>query len=288
VARLLHCPYCQAEFPFADWQRAATCPSCDRRLSFFEATGQAAPDVTAPAVRRQAAAETGAAAGQAAGMPGAENAGLGIEDEAALRAARLAAIAQAPAGMLPAMVGMATRATTMDLNSARLAPPQGRTFLGKPLGWTSGWTIVLATWLVVGAALVLARIDMGHLTALSARESAAITAVERGQLETGVTYSHALDLLAARVDPLAKLTGQTNSRARARWFAFDRPWEKRVYVYWEYPGYVPLAWTVGGGEVKPDGDTAKTLKDAVVSAQAAQQQQQKNQEVGPPTYTLPN
>jgi hypothetical protein len=189
--------------------------------------------------------------------------------------------------MLPAMVGMATRAATLDLDAARVPATSGRTFLGKPLGWTSGWTIVFAIWLVAGAALVLARIDMGHLTALSARESAAITAVERGQLEAGVTYSHALDLLAARVDPLAKLTGQTNSRARARWFAFDRPWEKRIYVYWEFPGYVPLAWTVGGGEVKPDGDTAKVLRDAVVSAQQAKQQEQKNQEVGAPTYTLP-
>ena len=42
MARLLGCPHCRAEFTFDDWARATACPACGLRLSFFEASGQAA------------------------------------------------------------------------------------------------------------------------------------------------------------------------------------------------------------------------------------------------------
>ena len=40
----------------------------------------------------------------------------------------------------------------------------------------------------------------------------------------------------------------------------DRPWEDRVYVYWELGDYEPLAWTVDDdGTVTPDADTERLL-----------------------------
>ena len=238
MARLLHCPYCLADFPFADWQRAATCPSCDRRLTFFEASGQAAP-------------------------AGGWNATEDVEEGRAIRSAHAAAIAQAPVVALPTIVGMTSRAAAVPVPPG--AHPAGtKTFFGKPLGWTRGWTMIVVIWLVVAAGLTAIRLEMGHLTALNNREAAAITAVERGQLEPGVSYGHALDLLATRMDPLASLTG---ARSDARWYVFDRSWENRLYVYWQLPGYQPLVWTVQGDTPAADGETMLVLKAAVHGSQ---------------------
>lgn len=241
MPRLLHCPHCLAEFPFADWQRAATCPRCERRLSFFEASGQVAPsDDVAPAE----------------GVGGADEA---AQAEAA-RAARAAAIAQAPIVALPTIVNMTARAATMSVPAPGTHPAGVNTFFGKPLAWSRGWTIVLVVWLLAAAGLTVIRLEMGHLTALDGRERAAITTVEHGELEPGVSYSHALDLLASRVDPLAVLT---SARSTARWYVFDRSWENRLYVYWQIPGYQPLSWTVQGDTASADGETALILKAAV-------------------------
>jgi hypothetical protein len=39
VARPLHCPHCQAEFTYAEWQKNAACPSCGESVSFSAAAG---------------------------------------------------------------------------------------------------------------------------------------------------------------------------------------------------------------------------------------------------------
>ena len=54
MARLLSCPHCHAEFGFEEWAKAASCPSCGRRVSFFEANGQAARQSGAPDQAEQA------------------------------------------------------------------------------------------------------------------------------------------------------------------------------------------------------------------------------------------
>jgi hypothetical protein len=56
----LRCPYCAAEFDLAAWRRAATCPTCGRRVRFEAATAAA-----------QAAGETAAARGGGTGPPAA-------------------------------------------------------------------------------------------------------------------------------------------------------------------------------------------------------------------------
>ena len=71
----------------------------------------------------------------------------------------------------------------MDL--PRHAASRGRTFAGKPLGWTRGWTVVVLVWAVAAAVLVAARVEVGHVTALSAREAAAIDAVEASKVAAG-------------------------------------------------------------------------------------------------------
>jgi hypothetical protein len=39
MARPLHCPHCEAEFTYADWQMNAACPSCGESVSFTAAAG---------------------------------------------------------------------------------------------------------------------------------------------------------------------------------------------------------------------------------------------------------
>jgi hypothetical protein len=199
MARPLQCPYCLTEFPFADWQRAASCPSCGRPLSFFEASGAVVPSASGGATNAPAAG-----------------------------------------------AGAASRVTTIP------------TFGNKPLQWTRGWTVVVAVWIIVAVALGLARIELGHLTALSARESKAIAQLRAAPLEDGVTYGQALQLVRQRFE----LMGGT-----PQWYVNDRSWERQVWIEWDMKsglGDVLLLWHVGyDGAVHPDPDTLFHLKDLV-------------------------
>lgn len=47
MARPLHCPHCQAEFSYADWQKNASCPTCGERVSFSAAAGLPEPQASA-------------------------------------------------------------------------------------------------------------------------------------------------------------------------------------------------------------------------------------------------
>ena len=153
----------------------------------------------------------------------------------------------------------------MDL--PRHAAPGGRTLAGKPLGWTRGWTVVVLVWALAAAVLVAARVEVGHVTALSAREAAAIDAVEASKVAAGgvggeagggeLTTAEALQLVLKKYGTTAAAEG---GAARPQWYAMDRPWEDRVYVYWELGDYQPLAWAVDDdGTVTPDAETEVLL-----------------------------
>jgi hypothetical protein len=146
----------------------------------------------------------------------------------------------------------------MDL--PRHAASRGRTLAGKPLGWTRGWTVVVLVWAVAAAVLVAARVEVGHVTALSAREAAAIDAVEASKVAAGggeLTTAEALQLVLKKYGTTAAAEG---GAARPQWYAMDRPWEDRVYVYWELGDYRPLAWAVDDdGTVVPDAETKVLL-----------------------------
>ena len=153
----------------------------------------------------------------------------------------------------------------MDL--PRHAAPRGRTLAGKPLGWTRGWTVVVLVWALAAAVLVAARVEVGHVTALSAREAAAIDAVEASKVAAGgvggaagggeLTTAEALQLVLKKYGTTAAAEG---GAARPQWYAMDRPWEDRVYVYWELGDYRPLAWAVDDdGTVVPDAETKVLL-----------------------------
>jgi len=151
----------------------------------------------------------------------------------------------------------------------RHAAARGRTFLGKPLGWTRGWIVVVLVWAVAAALLVAARVEVGPVTALSAREATAIDAVEASKVPAGgvggeaggaegdLTTAEALQLVLKKYGTTAAAEG---GAARPQWYAMDRPWEDRVYVHWELGDYEPLTWAVDDdGTVTPDAETKALL-----------------------------
>jgi len=220
VATALTCPHCQAQFGFDDWSKAASCPACGRRVSFFAASGRPEP-----------------AAGPAEG-DGRSAAGATVQ---------------------PGPIA----------ESRPSSPVAGRyTLIGKPLVWTRGWTIVVVVWLVAAAALGAARVSMGHMAVLTPHELAAVTAVREAKVSTGATNEDVLRYLASH-DPslagqlLATATGKSDKTATATWYAFDRPWEHRVYVTWQLPARgLVLSWTVENGQVRPDTGTRLELSKA--------------------------
>jgi hypothetical protein len=49
-----------------------------------------------------------------------------------------------------------------------------------------------------------------------------------------------------------RLLGIDGSLPRPRWYAFDRPWERRVYVVWDFGNRVTLSFAVRNGTVRAD------------------------------------
>lgn len=147
------------------------------------------------------------------------------------------------------------------MDAAPPRDPSGRSAFGKPLVWTRGWTVVAAVWAVAAALLLAARIDVGRVAALSPREARAVAAVQAAEVEPGVTTAAALQTVMRRHG--VALDREDGGPARPRWYAIDRPWERRVYVYWELPDDGTLAWTVDdGGAVTPSAETALVLRAA--------------------------
>jgi len=223
----LSCPHCGQTFDFAAWSSNASCPHCGKRVRFEEA---AAAGVAAAAVGGGAAGGAGSGAAISGAGQGAAEAGT-------------------PPPPAPPEARPAVAPVSAPLPSA---PPLERTFFGKPLRWTRGWTIVVVVWALAAVALAVVRVEMGHLTVLSPRERGAISQVERGHLQPGVTYGQALVLVLARMGA---------SAGTPTWFVQDRPWEHRVYVDWQLGADV-LSWGVSyGGQVTPSPDTALILKE---------------------------
>ena len=94
---------------------------------------------------------------------------------------------------------------------------------------------------------------MGHLTALSQRERAAIRDVQGAELARGVSNGEALAMVLAKHGMVFGL--------EPRWHAQDRPWEDRVNVSREPGADLRLGWTVAyDGAVAPGAETGLFLK----------------------------
>ena len=134
-------------------------------------------------------------------------------------------------------------------------PPLPRTLLGKPLAWTTAWTVVVIVWALSAVGLAAVRLDMGRVSVLNARERAAITAVEQAELEPGVPCAQALSYAVGWLGGAAP---------RPVWYVQDRPWERRTYVSWELGDEVRLSWTVGDdGDVQAGAETTAFLEQVV-------------------------
>jgi len=117
----------------------------------------------------------------------------------------------------------------------------------------------VAVWAVVALGLGLARWQMGEQTAWSAQETQAVSWVR----EYSPDDVHRCDELLAAVTRSAP-TGSQEEPTVARWYAFERPWEGRVYVMWEWGG-AALGFVVEEGRVRPDDETRLVLKQAARS-----------------------
>jgi hypothetical protein len=142
----------------------------------------------------------------------------------------------------------------------RTVPPRQterfeRRLLGKPMRWSRGSSAVLVVWLLVGAGLLAARLDMGHLTAWSAREAAAVAQVRAFKPDGVHRTDELLDVVAREL--ALREVGRPQG---PRWYAFERSWEDRVYVVWEWSEGAVLWFTVHGGEVRPDDEARLILR----------------------------
>jgi hypothetical protein len=135
-------------------------------------------------------------------------------------------------------------------------PPPSRTLFGKPLRLTTAWAAVILIWAGAAGGLAAVRLDMGHLTALSQRERAALVEVQGAELERDVTTGEVLAMTLARFGAVAGTTPQ--------WYVQERPWEDKVYVIWELGAELRLGWTVANdGTVAPGAETELFLKEVV-------------------------
>ncbi len=138
----------------------------------------------------------------------------------------------------------------------QLAPAAARTLFGKPLRFTAAWAAVFLIWAGATGGLAAVRLDIGHLTALSQRERAAIVEVQEAELERDVTNSEALAMVLARFGAVFGTAPQ--------WYVQDRSWEDKVYVTCEVGADLRLGWTVAyDGAVAPGAETELFLKQVV-------------------------
>ena len=283
MARLLGCPYCRADFTFDDWARGTACPACGQRLSFFEASGQAAP---APAPAGQAVSWGQAASAAPASVPAplvaavppvaAVPAPAVVAAAPVAAAARLVAAAPAPVDAPvapPPAAAMPWDAAPIVVAAAPAAAslphaPHVYTMGGKALRWSTGWTVVLVIWAVVAVGLVATRVEMGPVTVMTPAETAAIAAARAVKLPTGASTETVLRYSATHDLTLEGHVATIPAGGTEMWYAFDRPWEHRIYVYTELPGAslvgknADLTWTVADGVATPDGATRAALTKA--------------------------
>jgi hypothetical protein len=153
----LRCPHCSAEFDFAGWQKAASCPACGRRVRFDEAVAAAA------------AAGATATDAEAASVP--EDAG------------------RASSALPPANV---MNAPPPAASAGGGSAGADRYLLGRPRRWTRAWSVVVLVWVVAACGLAVARVEAGHGAVLTPRDRGAIAAVQAAPLESGTTYGDAM------------------------------------------------------------------------------------------------
>jgi hypothetical protein len=136
------------------------------------------------------------------------------------------------------------------------APAPARRLFGKPLRFTAAWATVFLIWAGATGGLAAVRLDMGHLTALSQRERAAIVEVQEAELERDITNGEALAMVLARFGAVFGTAPQ--------WYVQDRSWEDKAYVTWELGADLRLGWTVANdGAVAPGAETELFLKQVV-------------------------
>jgi hypothetical protein len=264
VDRLLTCPSCAGSLTFAEWSKTACCPHCGARVNLIAASSAAAAGGPAP----------GSADGPAPAATATAASGPRVATAAAASDPMVARFA--PAG------GSPDTSAAVSPVAAGPEPPSASSgerlyAFGKPLALTRAWIVVFAIWAVAAGSLVAARIEMGHLPLLSARELAAIASVEKARMADGTTFAQALQLARQASDPLRGLTGQVPLGNLAvkpsppRWYVIDRPWEHKVYVAWELDDQLSgqvlrLVWTVKGKTVKAEPASYAFLKEVVKAA----------------------
>ncbi len=305
MARLLSCPHCRAQFTFDDWARGTSCPACAKPLSFFEASSQAAPVVpaspaaapadqwtwTAPddagvvaAELPGAAAPPGAAVRLAAAQPAvaappvaaplavaaspavagplaAEPPAAEAQPAAAAPPAAAPPAADEPSTAPPAAVVFGPSATF-----AGDAPPRrAYTIGGKALEWNAAWTVIVVIWALVAVGLVATRVEMGDITVMTPAETAAIAAVRQIKLPTGASTEAVLRYAATHDLNIEGHVAKISPGGTQMWYAFDRPWEHRIYVYSQLPGTsmvgkgAVLSWTFSDGVAKANAATRAAL-----------------------------
>ena len=81
----------------------------------------------------------------------------------------------------------------------------------------------------------------------------AALAPRRRAVRAGRSYGDLLQLLATA--PAQRLLGVAGAPQTPRWYAFDRPWERRVYVLWDLGDSLSLSFVVQDGTVRADPAT---------------------------------
>jgi hypothetical protein len=138
----------------------------------------------------------------------------------------------------------------------------------KPLQWSRGWTIVLAIWVAVAVGLVATRVEMGSVAVMTPAERAAVSAVQAVKLPTGATTETVLRYSATHHLTLEGHVAAIPPGGTEMWYAFDRPWEHKTYVYTTLPGTsmiggnVVLSWTVQDGDASAEAATRVALTKA--------------------------
>ena len=258
MARLLSCPHCRAEFAFDQWARSASCPACGRRLSFLE-LGRVEREVPAEAatVAPECVPATVASAPVAPPVTSAASA-------TAVAAPVLAAPASATS--VASLTGSGATWSTPVERSA--AGEHRYTVGGKPLRWTAGWTVVAVIWAIAAVGMVAVRVSMGPVTVMTPAETAAIDAVRAVKQPTGATTETVLRYAATHDLTLEGHVATIPPGGTQMWYAFERPWEHRIYVSTTLPGTsmmgsgAVLSWTVSGNTVTPTAATRTALSKA--------------------------
>ena len=174
-------------------------------------------------------------------------------------------IALAPNTALAPDIALAPATHTFPAGPSR---PHVYTIGGKALEWSRGWTVVVVIWAIVAVGLVATRVEMGSLTVMTPAETAAIAAVQAVKLPTGASTETVLRYSATHDLTLEGHVATIPAGGTQMWYAFDRPWEHRIYVYTELPGAsmvgknADLSWTVSNGVATADGATRAALTKA--------------------------